>query len=179
MACNVSEGRLRVCRTNVGGLQKVYLAVGDDFATGTTIAGGLITALGTASVYEYDLESQYGFGSFSSEPQISNENHTLFYQNSVMMKLPNLEPLETQELHDQLQSNNLWVFALDQQGQIWVLQDARGVTAPFGTGEQMGDFSGTTVTFQNNSKTPPYALTYNATPFGAAGFSNITIVPGL
>ena len=176
MACLATTGRNKVCRSTVGGLRAVYLGNGVDFATGIATTDGVVTTLPEATVYKYDLESQHGHGSLTQPAQISPENHTVFYQPAVMMMLPHLTGADQRELSDVTASNSLYVFAEDNQGNVWMLENAQVTALDAPSGQNMGDFNGYNITFTANMKYLPYVLLGSSTAFAA--FPNITVIDG-
>jgi len=176
MACLATKGRNKVCRDRVGGLKAVYIGNGVDFQTGIATAYGLVTTLPTADVYKYDLESQHGHGSLVQPAQIAGENHTVFYQPAVMMMLPHLEAQDQRELTAVTASNSLFIFAEDNNGKVWMVENAQVSALDAPSGQNMGDFNGYNVTFTANMKYLPYELLGSSTPFGA--FPGITVIDG-
>jgi len=176
MACLATIGRNKVCRVKVGGLRAVYLGNGVDFQTGWGTIDGVVTSLPEANVYKYDLESQHGMGTYTCPAQSSPENHTIFYTPTVQMKLPYLTALDQDELTTIGQSNGFYVFAEDNNGNVWMVQDAQVTAGDDTSGTAMGDFSGYDITFSANQKRKPYVLLGSGSAFGA--FPDITIVDG-
>jgi hypothetical protein len=177
MACNVTKGRDKVCRYNIGGLRAVYIGNGPDFASGVSYnTAGYVTNLPTADVYKYDLEGQHGHGSYTDDAQISAENHTVFYQPTVMMMLPGMTVEDQRELTRMIASNNLYIFAEDNNGKIWMVENAQVSANNATSGQQVGDFNGYTVTFQSNMRYKPYLLLGEGGAF--ALYPNITVVTG-
>jgi len=176
MSCNVTKGRSRVCRNKVGGLKAIYLGNGSDFATGVAYSGNNVSTLPTANVYKYDLEGQHGQGSYTSEAQISPDNHTVFFQPTVMAMLPHMTAEDQRELTAMIQSNSLFVFAEDNNGNVWMVEDAQVSANTTASGQAFGDFNGYTVSFQANMKYKPYRLLSGATPFAA--YAGITVIDG-
>ncbi len=71
MACDLTTGRAKACKDNIGGNSKVYFY--NDIEDPFTVAAGEATAInaGITVVYEYELE---GDGSTLVQDQVSDRN---------------------------------------------------------------------------------------------------------
>jgi len=71
MACDITAGRLRACKQNIGGVGRLFLF--NNIPNPFTIVAGIITAINPALtiVYEYEIE---GDGNNIAENMVSDRN---------------------------------------------------------------------------------------------------------
>jgi len=98
MACNLTKGRSLGCLNGVGGIKAVYLAQHDELTSYTAASGALTDFdLGAGDdVYKYSLKR--GTGSITENVVGSPENGTLYYEQSVNIKLHKLTKEDQNEL---------------------------------------------------------------------------------
>ena len=99
MACDLTHGRLEVCKEFVGGIKAVYFipygALGA-ITFGTTDASDRITTIaGTLSLYKYELK---GANSFEQTITSSRENGTTFAEQTLTFTLKGLDAVTTKQM---------------------------------------------------------------------------------
>ena len=98
MACDLSSGRLEVCKDSVGGLKAVYFVNYGD-ATGYTYDAtntDVIDAVaGTPTAYKYDLK---GASTFTQNVNSSRENGTTFFEQVLELTFKKLTVKDNKEL---------------------------------------------------------------------------------
>ncbi len=89
MACLLSNGRALECRESIGGIRNIYFVNHNDMGAYTIDVDGELDDLGaTSSTYKYELNPQ---GSdFAEAITASEENGTVFYEQTLNLTLPNL-----------------------------------------------------------------------------------------
>ena len=97
MACNLSAGRLEVCKESIGGIQGVYF-INYTTSSFTTDANGLVTAVPSGSVlYAYQLK---GSSAYTETVTTSRNNGTTFFSQALTLNLKKL----TNEMTTQLKT---------------------------------------------------------------------------
>ncbi len=96
MACDLTHGRLEVCKEFVGGIKAVYFipyGVLGAITYGTTDASDRITTIaGTLSLYKYELK---GANSFEQTITSSRENGTTFAEQTLTFTIKGLDATTT------------------------------------------------------------------------------------
>ena len=149
MACNIATGRKEVtCKENLGGIKNVYLFNYDKSMYGDlTQASGLITAwdnAGTADVYKIELQ---GTGnSFDEAGEVSRENGTVLYGQTLTIALKQQDPA-TAEFLNTLGKGRPHAIVEDYNGTFRLAGQENGLDAQVSTasGSAMGDLSGYTI----------------------------------
>jgi hypothetical protein len=149
MSCALTTGFTLDCRQSNGGIEAVYfteLANKDSI----TSASGLIsvfTLTSPAKFFKYELRKKTG--QLEQNIQVNNENGTVFYEQSLTIKLDKLEVNKRNEIL-LLAQNNLMVAVKDNNGNFWLMGETRGALLSAGkgsTGTAFGDMSGFELTF--------------------------------
>jgi len=145
MPCLLATGRTLPCKDAVGGLQKVFLCDYDTLGA-LTITDGVLTAIaGTPDLYEYDIK---GASNVEQTITTSRDNGTTFYEQTLTLVLPKLDP-ETQVELQSVITGRPHAFVLDNNGNYLALGLTRGCDVTGGsisTGSQLGDMSGYSLT---------------------------------
>ena len=171
MACNISQGRLEVCKESVGGLAAVYFLpyTSASFSHTGGDAGAPITAFPSGStVYYYQLK---GTSAYTETVNSSRENGTTFFQQELVLNLKKL----TNEMTTQLRllawgRNQIVISTLN--GDALVAGERQGCDLTAGniqTGGSVGDLYGYSLTFTGLEQYPASFIsgsTYGD-PFGA------------
>ena len=99
MACDLTHGRLEVCKEFVGGIKAVYFipyGVLGAITYGTTDASDRITTIaGTLSLYKYELK---GANSFEQTITSSRENGTTFVEQTLTFTIKGLDATTTKQM---------------------------------------------------------------------------------
>lgn len=174
MACDLSSGRLEVCKDSVGGLKSVYFINYGDM-TGVTYDGTntdvIDSVAGTPTAYKYELK---GASTFTQNINSSRENGTTFYEQVLELTFKKLTIKDHKELK-LMAYGRPQVIVEDNNGNFFLagLQNGMDVTGgTIVTGGAMGDLSGYTLTLTGQEKAP---ANFIGDTLSAAGF---TVVVG-
>lgn len=147
MACNIATGRKEVtCKENLGGIKNVYLFnyVKEMYGE-VTEDGGLITAYSTgADVFKIELQ---GTGnSFDEAGEVSRENGTVLYGQTLTIALKQQDPL-TKDFLNTLGKGRPHAIIEDYNNTFRLAGIENGLDAQISTasGSAMGDLSGYTI----------------------------------
>ena len=160
MACNLSAGRLEVCKESIGGIQGVYF-INYTTSSFTTDANGLVTAVPSGSVlYAYQLK---GSSAYTETVTTSRNNGTTFFSQALTLNLKTL----TNEMTNQLKTMSY--------GRPQVIVTAGSIQ----TGGALGDLYGYSITLTGMEQLPAAFLSGSTTTNALAGLTaNYTIVTG-
>lgn len=156
MACDISLGRLEVCKESVGGLKNVYFVNYGDMTTITyngTNTDVIDEVGGTPSAYKYELK---GTNSFDQTITSSRENGTTFFEQNLKLTLKKLTPVMHKELK-LLAYGRPNVIIEDHNGNLFLAGLEYGMEVTAGTivtGTAMGDLSGYTLDLKGMEKVP-------------------------
>ena len=153
MACLLSNGRALECRESIGGIRNIYFVNHNDMGAYTIDVDGELDDLGaTSSAYKYELNPQ---GSeFAEAITASEENGTVFYEQTLNLTLPNLSKDALKNLKI-LAQGRFQIFVEDNNineetgfGDLYLAGAYNGLTTTGGNisrGKAYGDLSGTTI----------------------------------
>ena len=191
MACELTTGRQLDCRDTVGGVKAVYFVQhadaginGQNGGAGIEPASGTITDLdlsgsGTGQeLFKYELVR--GTASFTETITGSTENGTIFFDQSVNIKLHKLSVADRNEIK-LLSRNKLIVFVelnqINSSGKrvIVALGIENGLQLNAGTnasGAALGDMAGSDLTFSGQESYPASIVAdYTSVPFDNSAFT--------
>tara|TARA_R110000737_G_scaffold349886_2_gene387244 strand:- start:24 stop:554 length:531 start_codon:yes stop_codon:yes gene_type:complete len=174
MACDLTAGRLLDCKDAVGGIRSVlFLEVADYTPTYT---GNILSAVAAATAYRYELPK--GTGSLSEAITVSTEAGSIFYEDTLTIKLHKLSAADRDEVK-LLAQNRLVCFVLDNNNDQWCMGEVNGADLTAGTaatGMAYGDLSGFELTFMSQEAEPMRnAGTYTTNPFD--NITGLTVSP--
>jgi hypothetical protein len=162
MSCLITSGVALGCRDNIGGIQKVYIGVYDGTSTFTLGTDNLITGFGATATY-YTFEQEIETGSFAEPSEISNENGTVFYTQTLEITLYKIDASLRNKIG--VLTQGAWrVLVLDQRGVYHLMGKQNPVrisSANTGVGKAYGDLNGSVLTF--TVKEPALAWIVSAT----------------
>lgn len=149
MSCALTTGFTLDCRQSNGGIEAVYFT---ELANKSSItsASGVISAFsltGGKKFFKYELRKKTG--QLEQNIQVNNENGTVFYEQTLTIKLDKLEVTKRNEIL-LLAQNNLMIIVKDNNGNYWLAGETRGALLSAGkgsTGTAFGDMSGFELTF--------------------------------
>jgi hypothetical protein len=191
MACELTKGRQLDCRDTVGGVKAVYFVQhadasingagggkGDEPASGT-ISDIDITNSGSGDkLFKYEVTR--GTASFTETITGSTENGTVFFDQSVNIKLHKLSIADRNEIK-LLSQNRLIVFVelnqINSSGKrvIVALGVENGLQLNTGTnvsGAALGDMAGSDLTFSGQESYPASIVAdYSTSPFDNTAFT--------
>ena len=157
MACDLTHGRLEVCKEFVGGIKAVYFipygALGA-ITYGTTDASDRITTIaGTLSLYKYELK---GANSFEQTITSSRENGTTFAEQTLTFTIKGLDATTTKQVKllawgrphvvIKTNANNFFIAGLEHGMDV--------TTGLIANGTAMGDLNGYTLTLVGQEAIP-------------------------
>ena len=180
MACNLTKGRNITCRDTVGGVKAIYLAQHDEL-TSYVSASGEVTDFdlgGSDDIYKYLLKR--GTAGVTETINASSENGTIFYTQSVNIKLHKLTKEDQNEIK-LLGSQRLVIFVelneLNSTGKNVILACGldNGMELTSGTnasGVALGDMNGYDWTFEAQEPNPVQLVAdYTTTPLDNGAFT--------
>lgn len=180
MSCDLTAGRLEPCKSNVGGIDKIYFVDYGDLGAATVGADDEITAFdGTITAYEYEVKSSAT--SLETSVNSSRDNGTTFFTQTINITLKYLTQAMNKELK-LMSYGRPHVIVQDRNGNAWTCGLKRGCEVTGGTivtGGAMGDLNGYTITLTAEEELPPQSID-GATaddPFATAA-PTATIVAG-
>jgi len=157
MACDLTHGRLEVCKEFVGGIKAVYFipyGVLGAITYGTTDASDRITTIaGTLSLYKYELK---GANSFEQTITSSRENGTTFAEQTLTFTIKGLDAQTTKQMKllawgrphvvIKTNANNFFLAGLEHGMDV--------TTGLIANGTAMGDLNGYTLTLVGQEAIP-------------------------
>ena len=157
MACDLTHGRLEVCKEFVGGIKAVYFipyGVLGAITYGTTDASDRITTIaGTLSLYKYELK---GANSFEQTITSSRENGTTFAEQTLTFTIKGLDATTTKQVKllawgrphvvIKTNANNFFIAGLEHGMDV--------TTGLIANGTAMGDLNGYTLTLVGQEAIP-------------------------
>tara|TARA_R110000823_G_scaffold268128_1_gene388070 strand:+ start:261 stop:791 length:531 start_codon:yes stop_codon:yes gene_type:complete len=164
MGCDLTAGRLLDCKNSVGGIRSILLMELADYEP--TYTGTVLTQVAAATAWRYDLPKSTG--NFSENITISTENGTVFYEDTLTIKLHRLDNAMRDELK-LIAQNRMVCFVLDNNDNQWCMGEVLGAELTAGTsatGTSLGDAYGYDLTIMSQEREPMRnAGTYTATPW--------------
>jgi len=155
MACNITSGFTLGCRDNAGGIDEIYILSGS-ITSITEPTEGLATAItGSGKFYRFELPRNVG--DFTEVPTPSNENGTVFYDQTINVAFHKLQSSIRNQVKVLAQNPSLTIVVKtnngtsDHVGEFFLAGRYRGLTLSAGTG-------GTGTAFGDANQ---YALTFN------------------
>lgn len=155
MACDLTAGRLEVCKESVGGLSSVYfLNYTGSLAAIAAESDALVESLPAGlTVYEYDLK---GTSAYTETVNSSRENGTTFFNQELVLNLKKL----TNEMTTQLKLM-AWgrpiIFVHTMNGDTLIAGAREGCDLTAGSlqsGAALGDLYGYSITFTGQEQYP-------------------------
>ena len=157
MSCDLTHGRLEVCKEFVGGIKAVYFipyGVLGAITYGTTDASDRITTIaGTLSLYKYELK---GANSFEQTITSSRENGTTFAEQTLTFTIKGLDATTTKQVKllawgrphvvIKTNANNFFIAGLEHGMDV--------TTGLIANGTAMGDLNGYTLTLVGQEAIP-------------------------
>jgi hypothetical protein len=156
MACDLSLGRLEVCKDSVGGLKNVYFVNYGDLGAITydvTNTDVIDAVAGTPDAYKYELK---GASTFTQNINSSRENGTTFFEQVLELTFKKLTVKDHKELK-LMAYGRPNVIIEDNNGNLFLAGLEHGMDVTGGTivtGGAMGDLSGYTLTLTGMEKVP-------------------------
>ena len=179
MSCEITNGRLEVCKDAVGGIDAVYfINYGSYNPANITYVSSTDTidaVTGVSSLYKYELK---GTNSFEQVLNSSRENGTTFVEQTLTMTLKK-QDATTHKNVKLLAYGRPNVVIRNRNNQYFLAGLENGMevtTANVSNGTAMGDLSGYTLTFVGQEKIYANLLDCTSEATLTALFDNATIV---
>ena len=158
MACDITSGIARDCRSNLGGVQYFYVtsdAIGD-----ITESAGEITALsGTPTFYKFEVPRNSA--SFTETGNFSLEADTAFYQQDLAVSFSKMDAAKRNQLSLLGQNTTLFVVYKDENGSFFSVGAERGAYLTASnqqSGQALGDMNGVTMTITATEPNPSFKV---------------------
>ena len=182
MACtSVNLGRNESCKDNVGGIKNIYIgswssSIWDGLISNSSAYLELISGndFSTVDVYKYELKSDAN--TFEETNEVSNENQTSFWTQTLTVSLKK-QTIGTQGEIMKMSKGQVVVIIEDYNGTFRVAGLYRGldVQANTTTGGAMGDMNGYTLTMTGVSPVPAPFVTGSQVPSDGGGLFDVQI----
>ena len=165
MACDLTKGRLELCKDSIGGIKAVYFM---NKGVGTIVesAEDIITDLGVVSVYKYETKD---VSNLEETINSSRETGTSFWEQVVNLTIKKLNAVTRKELKIMTYGQPK-VFIQDNNNNVLMVGKDRGCDVTGGTvvtGTALGDLSGYTMVLTGREAEPANFLTPGADPTAA------------
>lgn len=155
MACELTAGRLEVCKESVGGLASVYFlnytgSLADIAAEPDALVETLPSGL---TVYEYDLK---GTSAYTETVNTSRENGTTFFSQELTLNLKKLTNEMTTQLKLMAYGRPI-IFVHTMNGDTFIAGAREGCDLTAGSlqsGAALGDLYGYSITFTGQEQFP-------------------------
>lgn len=155
MSCEITNGRLEVCKDAVGGIDAVYFINFGSYNTANityvSSTDTIDAVVGVSSLYKYELK---GTNSFEQVLNSSRENGTSFVEQTLTMTLKK-QDATTHKNVKLLAYGRPNVVIRNRNNQYFLAGLEHGMevtTANVSNGTAMGDLNGYTLTFQGQEK---------------------------
>ena len=166
MACtSITSGRNESCKDNVGGIKNIYIGSWDSSiweelglrvdSYGDMIEDGNLSS--PISIYKFELKSDAN--TFEETNEVSNENQTSFWTQTLTVSLKKQTQLSQTQI-EIMSKGQVFVIIEDYNGSYRVAGLYRGldVQANTSTGGAMGDMNGYTLTMTGVSPLPAHYI---------------------
>ena len=167
MSCDISHGRLEVCKDTIGGLKNIYVlnygmydetditydtALGyEDVITGITLTP--IAPATSTFIYKFELK---GTNSFETTITSSRENGTTFFEQVLSVQLKKQDAITHKQVK-LLSYGRPNIIVETNAGQYFIGGLLRGMDVTAGTisnGTALGDMNGYSLTFTGQEAVP-------------------------
>ena len=167
MSCDLTNGRLEVCKTAVGGIDAIYFINYGDMGTITydaTFTDSIDVVAGVTSLFRYELK---GTNSFEQTITSSRENGTTFAEQTLTFTIKGLDATTTKQMKllawgrphvvIKTNANNFFLAGLEHGMDV--------TTGLIANGTAMGDLNGYTLTLVGQEAIPANHLLVTGTTF--------------
>jgi len=172
MGCELTKGRLELCKDAVGGIKKIFFF--NPPMTVTETADDIITSLGVVTAYQYDTKD---VSNLTETITTSRETGTTFFEQTLNVTVKKLDAVTRKELKLMTYGRPI-VVVMDNNNNLLLCGKERGMevtTSTTATGTALGDLSGYTFTLVGRESEPACFLTPGSLPTEADyPFDNMT-----
>jgi hypothetical protein len=159
--CTLTSGFGLDCKTSSGGLKRVYIQSKGGSEIGFT--DGEVSSIDVDDDwFIYDLQPQTA--NFDEPLTFNRDNSTIFYTQTISMKLHRLSSAKRNELIQVAQSR-IWAIVVDANDNYILCGFENGLdlsTRTASTGTALGDFNGYDLALTHEAPNPAYHLTETA-----------------
>lgn len=163
MTCTLTQGIPLTCKDAMGGISEIKIKALDSVPAGLEVSGGQITLSDLDGWYTYQFEKETG--NLNEVANINIQNGTLYYTQTLTIKIHNLSSALQQELYNVAQGR-LLIACRDNNGNDWLMGSetyAEMTAGTANTGTAFADMNGYELTFTAHSKAPmPSLQNYDA-----------------
>ncbi len=163
MACTLTQGVSLSCKDAMGGISEIKIKALTSVPAGLTVTSGQITLTELTGWYTYQFEKETG--NLTEAANINTQNGTLYYTQTLTIKIHDLSSSLQEELYNVAQGR-LLIACKDNNGNAWLLGSetyAEMTANNAATGTAFADMSGYEITFTSHSKAPmPSLQNYDA-----------------
>lgn len=159
MACNLTQGFTVGCKDSIGGIKKLFFREFSSITTVTTNTTGTVTDIddGAAAADFYTYECVKETSNASETIQVSVENGTVVYEQSVTYVLNKSEQAKRNEIKLLAQAR-LMCIALDSNDNYWLYGEVSGLDltgdSQITLGQAFSDRNGYSLTFMGKEPEP-------------------------
>ena len=158
MTCTLTQGVPLTCRDAMGGISEIKIKALATVPAGLQATSGQITLTELDGWYTYQFEKETG--NLTETANINTQNGTLYYTQTLTIKIHNLSSTLQEELYNVAQGR-LLIACRDNNGTDWLIgsENYAELTAGTGnTGTAFADMNGYELTFTAHSKAPMPSL---------------------
>lgn len=160
MTCTLTQGVSLSCKDAMGGISEIKIKALTTVPAGLQATSGQITleAPMLDGWYTYQFEKETG--NLTEAANIYTQNGTLYYTQTLTIKIHDLSSSLQEELYNVAQAR-LLIACKDNNGNAWLLGHetyAEMTANNAGTGTAFADMSGYEITFTAHSKAPMPSL---------------------
>jgi hypothetical protein len=178
ITCSLSRGFINPCLDGVGGAKQIFIANWSTFANQITLNSSReITNLPTATLYR--IEGLRNSISVTDSPTPNVENNTLFFTQTVTVKLGKMELEKHNEVLGVYARARMIIFVQLESDEIICIGRESGcflTAGSAGSGLAKGDLNGYELTFTAEEPVQaPYCQAFTTEPFD--NYADITVTP--
>jgi hypothetical protein len=158
MTCTLTQGVPLTCRDAIGGISEIKIKALSTVPAGLQATSGQITLTELDGWYTYQFAKETG--NLTEKHNINPQNRTLYYTQTLTIKLNKLSSTLQQELYN-VGQGCLLIACRDNNGTDWLIGSenyAEMIDGTGNTGTAYGDPNGYELIFTANSKQPMPAL---------------------
>jgi hypothetical protein len=161
MACLATNGFLVNCKSTIGGIKALWIGPYATIKGAATIDASteMVTALPAATWVQFDLKPHSS--NFKEEAQVSKENNTIFYLQTILANFHGLSAARRKEVNTFSKGRHA-IIVQDNNNNYWLvgyLDGAEVSAETTDTGTAKGDANSYSITFTAEEKNKAYRLT--------------------
>lgn len=152
MSCAINSGYVKGCKSSMGGLRTIWIAMLNDIASITETAGEISDIVMKSGKVFFGFELAKDSSYFNTDPAGSITNGTLVFNESLTLVLNEMKT-STSILIQALAKNSIVVIAEDRNRRAVLLGRTEGIdleSGTIGSGTSSGDRNGYELNFTGN-----------------------------